>query len=514
LGIAARNRGQREEIVKELEGNTSPGRWRTLSLLGALAPRGAIIAAAVSAAIVLCAVTVLVLDPFGLFGPGGEDLNGKQVPMSLNEYARKFPKEIGRLVYPYSVIPGGISTAEDARRAVLSDPVVREHYRGLNLDKLTPVTLGEDKSAYVSYRKGDKIFWTTRKIHLFKGETVLTDGNTMVRARCGNLISDAPMAMASLQEPPEDVLNSPVLPTGPLALLQTPDGLGPLAAPSADENGDSDSPLPATPNTVIADASGNSGPNGPGGTQGGSPGGTPGTGGTPSFSPPGTTPFVGSGAPPATTTTPPSSTPDPGVPSGPGSTAPPTPSGSTVTPPVPSTPTTTTPPSTTTTPSGPGSESPSGPTSGTTPSPSPTTPASPPSTPSSPGSPPGTPQSTPTPSSPTGSSPEPLPPSVSPPSSIPGGGPPVPPFDEPPSPGGPGAPAPTPTGGPTSPTPPGPTTPSAPPSTPAPAPVPEPASWLLAACGLVTMGWLVSRMRWQKARAALPRPRLVRLPRR
>lgn len=76
---------------------------------------------------------------------------------------RPIPVESPRLVYAYSVVPGGVADAADARRAVAADSVVSEHYRGLNLARLTKVSLTADTAAYVSYRKGDKVYWTAKR---------------------------------------------------------------------------------------------------------------------------------------------------------------------------------------------------------------------------------------------------------------------------------------------------------------------------------------------------------------
>ena len=52
------------------------------------------------------------------------------------------------------------------------------------------VTLTAPRSAYVSYRRGDRTYWTRDRVWLKAGETVLTDGATTIRARCGNCVSD------------------------------------------------------------------------------------------------------------------------------------------------------------------------------------------------------------------------------------------------------------------------------------------------------------------------------------
>ncbi|MBM3786246.1 MAG: hypothetical protein FJW30_17950, partial [Acidobacteria bacterium] len=115
-------------------------------------------------------------------------------------------------VYPYSVVPGGTATAEAAKAAVASDPVVAEHYHAVKLGALEEKTLEGPKNAYVSYRVGDKVFWTRKTLLLKAGETVLTDGESMIRGRCGNLVSTTPQepVAAANMEPREAVFDMPV----------------------------------------------------------------------------------------------------------------------------------------------------------------------------------------------------------------------------------------------------------------------------------------------------------------
>jgi hypothetical protein len=53
----------------------------------------------------------------------------------------------------------------------------------------------------MSYRRGDQIYWTKHKVRLRQGETILTDGVTQVRSRCGNCISLDPMQPTAEDEP-------------------------------------------------------------------------------------------------------------------------------------------------------------------------------------------------------------------------------------------------------------------------------------------------------------------------
>ena len=138
----------------------------------------------------------------------------------------RWPLTLPRLVYPYSVVPGGVGSVVEARLAMNRDPIVARHYQDLHLDKAIMVTLADDQSAHVSYRIKDSIYWTRKKIRLAKGEQLLTDGTTVVRARCGNRVSDTPGTTSALLEPPDGALNTPELPEGPYALLDIPNEPG------------------------------------------------------------------------------------------------------------------------------------------------------------------------------------------------------------------------------------------------------------------------------------------------
>ena len=107
-----------------------------------------------------------------------------------------------RPVYPYSVIPGGVYSTEELKRAMFKDPMVREHYAGFDLAAAHLVTTAGERYAYVSYRMGGKLLWTTHKLRIPKGETLLTDGVTFCRTRCGNQLSEFPHRETASPEPP------------------------------------------------------------------------------------------------------------------------------------------------------------------------------------------------------------------------------------------------------------------------------------------------------------------------
>ena len=133
-----------------------------------------------------------------------------------------------RKVYPYSIVPGGARTVEEAKRA-MSDPAVRLQYAAFDLKNLREVTLTSDLVGYVSYRYGDKIFWTAKKLRLKAGETVFTDGQHIARGRCLNCYSAMPMMPTRRTEPSESTMDSPV--EVPLIALAFPSLPLPVAEP-------------------------------------------------------------------------------------------------------------------------------------------------------------------------------------------------------------------------------------------------------------------------------------------
>src|SRR6266852_291263 len=126
-----------------------------------------------------------------------------------------------RSIYPYSIIPGGISSVEELKIAIAHDPLVKAHYRGFNLAKARIVRLTKDRAVHVSYRLGGGIYWTQKSIILLRGETLITDGRNASRTRCANRISDPPVAPSSPDEPPPALFDEPVAPP-PAAPLHPP----------------------------------------------------------------------------------------------------------------------------------------------------------------------------------------------------------------------------------------------------------------------------------------------------
>ena len=115
----------------------------------------------------------------------------------------------GRAVYPYSVVSGGVRDPAALQHAVSHDPVVAAHYADFKLAKTRVARLPAPKTAYVSYRMGNRVYWTRNKVKLAGGEEVITDGEHYARARCANRIADSPQGETSPAEPPEAVLDQP-----------------------------------------------------------------------------------------------------------------------------------------------------------------------------------------------------------------------------------------------------------------------------------------------------------------
>ncbi|HXW57547.1 MAG TPA: hypothetical protein VEJ67_17480 [Candidatus Cybelea sp.] len=90
------------------------------------------------------------------------------------------------------------------------------HYADFDVEKARVVRLDRDEAVYVSYRLNDRIYWTSRRLALLKGEAILTDGEHEARTRCGNRISAAPESPISQRQPGPAAFESPVPdPIGP-----------------------------------------------------------------------------------------------------------------------------------------------------------------------------------------------------------------------------------------------------------------------------------------------------------
>jgi hypothetical protein len=114
-----------------------------------------------------------------------------------------------RLVYPYSVVPGGVESAEELRQVTAHDAIVAAHYSGFDYKRARVIEVDRPRLVYLSYRRGGQIYWTRKQASLHPGEKLLTDGQMTARARCGNQVSVLPQANTSPEEPMMAELDRP-----------------------------------------------------------------------------------------------------------------------------------------------------------------------------------------------------------------------------------------------------------------------------------------------------------------
>ncbi len=165
--------------------------------------------------------------------PQSKDAAGQHSAFDSTPYTRGQ----NRLVYPYSVIPGGVNSVADLKLAVAEDPVVARQFQGFDFQRAHLVQVGQNESMFVSYRIGQKVYWTRKKIALHRGETLVTDGNISVRTRCGNRVAAVPADTGSPLEPPEEAFNQPY---GAM-----------IAAPVPDPARADPGPAPLLPSSVV-----------------------------------------------------------------------------------------------------------------------------------------------------------------------------------------------------------------------------------------------------------------------
>ena len=130
----------------------------------------------------------------------------------------------GRPIYPYSVVPGGVEDAKELKLAAEHDPVVAAHYAGFDYERAHIVQLTLAQTVHVSYRIGNKIYWTHRRIKLKKGEKLLTDGRITARTRCANRVEETPQQAAAPNEPAAEQFEDP-MGSGAGTAMQAPPAL-------------------------------------------------------------------------------------------------------------------------------------------------------------------------------------------------------------------------------------------------------------------------------------------------
>ena len=142
--------------------------------------------------------------------------------VSSEEAAKLGRGNLGRLIYPYSIIRGGIETVEELKHAIQLDPVAAKHFNDFDLSQARIVRLPVEKVAYVSYRVKDKVYWTQKKIKLARGEKLITDGVNSARTRCANRISETPGPSPGPQVPPPGVWDTPEKPPAAVPIAKSP----------------------------------------------------------------------------------------------------------------------------------------------------------------------------------------------------------------------------------------------------------------------------------------------------
>jgi PEP-CTERM motif len=130
--------------------------------------------------------------------------------LALSAAASDAPSKDERPVYPYSIVPGGVHDPKELERVFERDPVVSAHYRGFDFRRARVVQLTEDRTVYVSYRIAGKVYWTTKRVLLHRGEKVITDGKMTLRTRCGNQVSDEARKEVSPNEPAIARMEQPI----------------------------------------------------------------------------------------------------------------------------------------------------------------------------------------------------------------------------------------------------------------------------------------------------------------
>jgi hypothetical protein len=120
-----------------------------------------------------------------------------------------------RPLFPLSVIPRGVASAQELKTALAHDPVAATHYAGFAVASSHLVTVQKDRAVYVSYRRGNRIFWTKNRMWLRRGEKLISDGRNSARTRCGNRISEVAALPISAEEPSEKILDQASEPFDP-----------------------------------------------------------------------------------------------------------------------------------------------------------------------------------------------------------------------------------------------------------------------------------------------------------
>lgn len=135
--------------------------------------------------------------------------------------AEKSPGEVGasfpiraavdrrrvRPIYRHSVIRGGVYSPGELREALLADPVAAKHYADFHSGAAEIVAAPQAQLLYASYRIDNRVYWTRRPLEIPAGEALISDGENLARARCGNRLSPKPQQPITRSEPSEAELD-------------------------------------------------------------------------------------------------------------------------------------------------------------------------------------------------------------------------------------------------------------------------------------------------------------------
>jgi len=140
-----------------------------------------------------------------------------------------------RRIYRHSVVPGGVADKGELAQILRTDRLMAAHYATFNVNNARAVTVTAPRAVYVSYRKNDQIYWTSKKVMLEQGETLLTDGEHEIRARCANRISDVPQFPTEPHGPSEAELDTVLAVGAPSDMVGVPGEEGGLLPVSMDD---------------------------------------------------------------------------------------------------------------------------------------------------------------------------------------------------------------------------------------------------------------------------------------
>jgi hypothetical protein len=126
-------------------------------------------------------------------------------PSVVSAVSAVHSRALRRPVYPYSLIPGGVSGVASLKAAMASDPRLAAQFPGFAFSRARVIHL-QGRLAYVSFRKNGQVSWTN-KLQRLADDDVITDGTYTIRMRCGNGVSYLP------QVPTDPAITSDLLDT-------------------------------------------------------------------------------------------------------------------------------------------------------------------------------------------------------------------------------------------------------------------------------------------------------------